>query len=87
MNLPDPKAITGQVYIGIRVAPNGEPCILFQWPDGSGLLLPKEQALNFAFTTLAVVRNLFRDVAELEAAVLAAKAEADLIANPKLAVQ
>jgi hypothetical protein len=88
MNLPDPIAVSGQLHIGIRVAPNGEPCVLFQWPDGSGLMLPKQQALCFAFTTLAVVRNLFRDVQALEQAVLAAKGEADmLLANTQPTVQ
>jgi hypothetical protein len=79
----EPKAITGQLHIGIRVAPTGEPCVFFEWPDGSGLLLSKGQALTFAFTVLATVRNLFRNVEELETAVIAAKAEADTLTEQK----
>jgi hypothetical protein len=74
-----PKAMSGELRIGIRVSPTGEPCVLFEWPDGSGFLLPKGQALCFAFTILATARNLFSSVEELNAAVLAAKDESDRI--------
>jgi hypothetical protein len=71
----------GQLSIGMRPAPTGEICVFIQWPDGSGFLLPKGQALCFAFSVLATTRNLFRDVEELDAAVLAAKEEADVFAE------
>ena len=42
---PNPGPISGQLHIGIRVAPDGEPCLFIEQPDGSGFLLPKGQAL------------------------------------------
>jgi hypothetical protein len=85
--MPEPRPVTAQLHIGIRVAPTGEPCVLIQWPDGSGFLLPKGQALCFAFTILATVRNLFCNVSELEAAVLLAKSEAEALVDPRPIVQ
>ncbi len=81
--MPDSRPISGQLHIGIRVAPNGEPCVFLEQPDGSGFLLPKGQALCYAFTILAQARNLFSSVEELEAAVVIAKAEMDLPVPPK----
>lgn len=80
--MPEPKAITGELHVGIRVAPSGEPCVSILWPSGDGLLLPKGQTLHFAFLLLATVRNLFRNVEELEAAVLSAKAGVDILVPP-----
>ena len=73
--MPEPRAVSGQLHIGIRVAPDGEPCVMFEFPDGSGFLLNKGTALCYAFTILATTRNLFRNVEELDQAVLAAKAQ------------
>jgi hypothetical protein len=80
-----------QLRIGIRVAPDGEPCIFFELADGYAFMLSKGQALCFAFNILGVVRNLFRSVAELDEAVLKAKVEADgwtrAMSNPEPPVQ
>ena len=77
--MPEPKAVSGQLHVGIRVAPDATPCVFIEWPDGSGFLLPRGQALNFAFTILAQARNLFTSVEELERAVVLAKTEMDRI--------
>jgi hypothetical protein len=77
-----PTPMSGELAVGIRVSPSGEPCISIVWPDGSGFLLPKGQALHFAFVILATVRNLFSSVEELNDAVLQAKAGVDLLAQP-----
>src|SRR5262249_25297050 len=74
---PAAKIAGGELRIGIRVAPDGMPCIMIEWPDGSGFLLPRGQALRLAFRILALVRNLFRNVAELEEEVAAAHAEVE----------
>jgi hypothetical protein len=78
--MPEPRPITGQLYIGIKVAPDGTPCVLLGQPDGGGFMLPKEQGLYYGLAILAQVRNLFSSVEELEQALLAAKNEVDRIA-------
>jgi hypothetical protein len=78
--MQESRPISGQLHIGIKVAPDGSPCVFIEWPDGSGFLLPKGQALCYAFTILAQARNLFTSVEELEAAVVLAKTEMDRIA-------
>jgi hypothetical protein len=66
-----------QLRVGIRVAPDGEPCVFFEWADGTGFMCSRGQALCFAFNILGVARNLFRNVAELDEAVVKAKSQAD----------
>jgi hypothetical protein len=77
--MSDPRPVSGKLSVGIRVAPNGEPCVFLEFPDGSGFLVPRGDALCFAFGILAQTRNLFASVAELEEAVIAAKARADML--------
>jgi hypothetical protein len=81
--MPQPQPMNGgSLRVAIRVAPTGEACVLIEWPDGSGFMLPKGQALHFAFVILAQARNLFASVEELNDAVLEAKAGVDLLAQP-----
>jgi len=53
------------------ITPSGEKVVSVEWPNGQGFVLERDEALGFAFTMLATVRNLFSSVDELNAAVLA----------------
>ena len=51
------------------ITPEGEKVVTVQWPSGDGFVLGRDEALRFAFTMLATVRNLFASVDELNAVV------------------
>ena len=85
--MPEPRRMTANLKLGARVAPDGTACVLLEWPDGSGLMLPPQQALSFAFGILGVAKNLFRNTAELEQAILAARVESEHLTGERPRVQ